>query len=475
MSNKVAGIVGRFFLWILPTLFLIDDVLGCNGYQFTILGKSIRIILFALSVCVLCLYSLWICYKSKITLRDKGNGICLTSLLKPLDCIVFLFILVNGIWAVAIPFAVRGESQFSLKDFSTILVLVLYFPIAFLIRMGKLKQQRIEKMLYFLCILLALWHCIMYIGEVLSPGFYASYYDFIDKVSFGTAVRTQVVYGYGITRVVQTTSVFLIVGLFLSIRYIMHHSYIHIIPMVLMIFSICITYTRSFWIGCIFGIALYVLLMMLAHKEKQQKKKSLIVLLIAIVTVASLNYAFFGNTLFTRMQYAIMQPNSTETTQPNDAETTYPNDTDDTTELGKEQTEDQKGTALSMSLRRIQNEALINKWKQSKWIGYGYGAYAEECIRNESFPYMYESTLPALVMKLGLLGCTIWVVFIGSVTVAACTFFWKRNRTDCFIWVAMAVSFAVAVQTNPFLFTFPGFSVLLYLLVDIQEKQKRIK
>ena len=49
--------------------------------------------------------------------------------------------------------------------------------------------------LHPLLVLLAVWHSVMYIGETLSPGFYAKYYDLIDKISLGTAVRSDVVEG----------------------------------------------------------------------------------------------------------------------------------------------------------------------------------------------------------------------------------------------------------------------------------------
>ena len=54
----------------------------------------------------------------------------------------------------------------------------------------------------------------MYIGETLSPGFYAKYYDLIDKISLGTAVRSDVVEGYGVVRIIQVTSILMIPGCF---------------------------------------------------------------------------------------------------------------------------------------------------------------------------------------------------------------------------------------------------------------------
>jgi hypothetical protein len=123
-SRKIAQI----FLWLFPTLFLIDNILGFNGYQFTIAGKSIRIILFSISVALLCGYCLFVMFKDKIKIYSKDEQqATLIKLLRPLDFVVLSFIFGNALWATVVPLLVRGEMIFSLKDFSTILVLVLYY------------------------------------------------------------------------------------------------------------------------------------------------------------------------------------------------------------------------------------------------------------------------------------------------------------------------------------------------------------
>lgn len=475
----------RSLIWLFPCLFLIDDVLGFNGYQFTIAGRSIRIILFCISVAVLCVYSLYICYREKIALLPGVKGrVWLLSTLKPIDWLVMLFIVGNAVWATVIPLAVRGEMQYSLKDFSTVLVMVLYFPVMFLIRTGRLKLATLEKLLYALGILLALWHCVMYVGETVSPGFYAGYYDFIDVISFGTAVRTEVIFGFGITRVIQVTSLFLLVGIFQAIRYCLRGRYVHLIPLVLFTAAICITYTKSIWFGYALGLVVYLVP---TCWERKLRKRSLLVLLAALITIAALNYTVFDNTILTRvlnttraqqdtvqiqeeLNQMLEESKNTEEDVAGSAAERPPVTQED---IEKKQNEllDAKGTQMSNAIRAQQNAALLSKWKQSKWVGFGYGSYAPDCIRNEEHPFMYESTLPALIMKLGVLGCMIWVVFIVGATVCACTFFWKRQRSDVFWWLGLAISYALAVQTNPFLFTFTGYSILLYLMLAMQEKK----
>lgn len=491
------AIICSILIWLFPVLFLVDDIMGFNGYQFTIGGKSIRIILFCLSMLVLCGYSLVVCYTDKISLiPGRKDSIWLFAMLKPVDYLVMLFILGNALWATVVPLMVRGEMQYALKDFSTILTLALYFPVMFLIRTGRLKLAMLEKLAYVLCVLLAIWHSAMYLGELVHPGFYASYYDFIDIISFGTAVRSEVIYGFGIIRVIQTTSLFLLVGVFLSIRYCLQGKYRHILPMLLFIFAICVTYTKSIWFGYLAGLAVY-LIPAAIRRNCDMCKRCLIVLVVTVLAMTSYNYLVFDNTIFSRAVNTVRTQEDTErlqaeleammqanlsATEPSGKGETSADSTENINDrpvitqedIEKKQNEiwDARGTQQANQLRAQQNSALLNKWKQSKWLGFGYGSYAQECIRNEQFPYMYESALPALMMKLGLAGCLLWVIFIGGVTVTACIFFWKRERSDVFWWIGMALSYAMAVQTNPFLFTFAGFSVLLYLLIAMQEEVK---
>ena len=60
--------------WLFPVLFLIDNVMGANGYQFTFFGIGIRILLFALSMASLGLYCLLTIRQQKITLWKRQSA-----------------------------------------------------------------------------------------------------------------------------------------------------------------------------------------------------------------------------------------------------------------------------------------------------------------------------------------------------------------------------------------------------------------
>ena len=467
-ENKCAPKALQVLLWIFPILFLIDNILGFNGYQFTIGGKSIRIILFAISMAIMCAYSVFVMVKEKILIFSKDkNSLTIWQILRPLDYLVVCFLLGNALWATAVPLIVKGEMTFGLKDFSSLLVLALYFPVAFLIRTGKLNKKLLEKMIYVLTLILALWHCVMYIGDTISPGFYESYYDFIDIISFGTAVRSSVIFGFGIVRIIQTTSLFLLMGFFLAVKRVAKGKWWHILSLLVFTFAICVTYTKSIWFGYLAGLFLYLVPNIFVNKDKKVKIKNLLALIISLVLIVALNFTVFNNTIFERAFNTVRSGQSVEEMQQMIDELNAAGE--DTSEL-QNKLKDALGTQQANSLRAAQNGALIEKWSQSKWFGFGYGSYAEDCIRNEAYPYMYESTLPALIMKIGLIGSLLWVVFICGATVSAVMTFRKEKLGSLFLWLGIALSYGLAVQTNPFLFTFAGMSMLLYLLILVQDK-----
>lgn len=482
--------------WLFPILFLIDNILGLNGYQFTVFGIGIRILLFGLSAVSLFLYCIYTVRAQKICLTKKTPG--QTHFLrycKPIDGVVAGFLCLNFLWATVIPVMQGGSLRAGIKDFSTLLVLVLYFPCAFLMRTGQLRLRSLLKWLYPLLLILSLWHSVMYIGEILAPGFYESYYDFIDYISFGTAVRTDVVLGFGITRIIQVTSVFLIPAMLLSLEDFTGKLRIFsFAALALSLFAVLITYTKSIWYGILAGIALAILGILLCCKDATMRKRVLVFGGALVLLFSLFNFVCLDNTVLSRafnvaradslssldaqiadlqQQLSQMQPDDpSDPSGPSD-----PNGNDAAEDLAQQieklqhQMQDIAGTQEANAQRAQQQEALLNKWSGSKLLGYGYGAYAEDCIRNESFPYMYENLLPAMLMKLGLVGMLGWGLFVLALVIFAVKAMWKKPvRFWC--WLGTALAYAMAVQTNPFLFTFAGISLMLYLLLYLTGTQE---
>ena len=459
-----------YILWFFPALFLIEDVLGLNGYQFTIKGISIRHILF-------CLSSLALCTICILESRSRGIRIfsgtrLITGYFKPIDFFVLGFVLVNFIWATVVPIAVRNDSKYAFKDFQTIIVLIMYFPCVFLLRIGAFPQCKARKLLFGLFVLLALWHIIMYIGDTIKPGFYAGYYDFIDRISLGTAVRTDVIYGFGFIRVIQVTSVFLVPALFLALAYGINGSRKTIVVVLLVVEAIIMTFTRSLWFGTLVGLIVAFIGCMVFDDIRRRKFLFLIYLVLCLSFVVLSNYLFFNNHVFLRSYSTFSQNNGQSQTASAAGDVQHSSSLEEIVASADDMRK-LEGIILSDQTRSQQSVDLLNKWKESKLIGFGYGAYIDKDINNAHNPFMYEMTLPALLMKLGIVGLSAWLIFIVALVVFAARRMWQNRKHYFFLWLGNAISFALAVQTNPLLFTFAGMSILLFICVAIEWSEEK--
>ena len=84
---------------------------------------------------------------------------------------------------------------------------------------------------------------------------------------------------------------------------------------------------------------------------------------------------------------------------------------------------------------------------------------------------MYESLIPAMLLKLGLVGLFGWGVFVAAMVYFAVKALWKKPL-QFWCWIGIGLAYAMAVQTNPFLFTFPGISIMLYLSLSIVDAEE---
>ena len=130
--------------WLFPALFLIDNVMGANGYQFTVFGIGIRILLFALSMVSLGIYCLVTVRQQKITLwKRQADRPYIWDFVRPLDWWVLGFIVWNLFWAIVVPRIKPGNPANGLVEFDPMLVLVMHFPCAFLLRTEKMKLRSV--------------------------------------------------------------------------------------------------------------------------------------------------------------------------------------------------------------------------------------------------------------------------------------------------------------------------------------------
>ena len=117
MESKLSLSRWTALFWIFPVLFLIDDVLGLNGYQFTVHGIGIRILLFCLSAASLGLYCVWAIVRSRMTIFRRKTCFFFWDYWRTLDWFVLGFLVLNAVHATVIPVLVRGKYDLRRQGF----------------------------------------------------------------------------------------------------------------------------------------------------------------------------------------------------------------------------------------------------------------------------------------------------------------------------------------------------------------------
>jgi hypothetical protein len=453
--NKKKYIFHQILIGIL-ILFLIELILGGSGNIICIHNVSIRKILFIFTFCSTFLYIIF--FAKKI-------------IIKKLDWFLLIFIIINIFWMTIIPLLKNTGLFTAINDGDTILFLFLYYPIIFLIRQKEINWEKTKKLFIFLSIILAIWHIAMYTIESINPGVYLNYFNtFLPKITFGLYGGYSPVLGYGFVRIITTTSIYLIVAFFyvLGIEQKKAKEFIYIF---ILIFAIMTTMTRSLLISAIIGLLLYLVPIHPSLCNKDWLKKFINVSII-IIFVLSLNYLYINPM---SKQYVENVHGKQEEAANNEniiiseSETAIINETVDTDENVVTRIESStSNTEIGNSIRTQQTKILFDKWKESPWIGYGYGSYTEECIRNVTYKFMYEATVPAMFMKLGILGFSAWIMLIiVMVYFAYKNKYLTKHYNQFLIWFITSITFSLSIQTNPFLFTFCGISIILFLCLDI--------
>ncbi|MGL5978925.1 MAG: hypothetical protein ACRCZJ_08030, partial [Erysipelotrichaceae bacterium] len=120
---------------------------------------------------------------------------------------------------------------------------------------------------------------------------------------------------------------------------------------------------------------------------------------------------------------------------------------------------------VSNTIKLEQIPYLLQTWEQAPVFGQGYGSVADGYQRSTVAPFSYEMTLFALLMKIGVVGIGVW---LGVLLTFLLSCFKQKSILTFANWTFLVIAFALTVQTNPFLLSFSGFTVVLYLLFSAQ-------
>jgi len=130
---------------------------------------------------------------------------------------------------------------------------------------------------------------------------------------------------------------------------------------------------------------------------------------------------------------------------------------------------------ISNAIRFSQAEFLLPEWMKYPLFGKGYGATVEGLVRSEIAPYSFELMPLSLLMKLGLLGITLWFFYFIFLMKESRNQIKKNIKQD---WVFRAIyssipAIIIASMTNPYLLNSVGMGIVaLFVLMLTINKMK---
>lgn len=447
---------------VFPALFVLDLFLGFNVHIISIPGISGANI--GLAIISMYAYAVYACIKTGLNAPKQ----IISAFFGRLDLIIAIFIVLNLLWATLIPLIMGTPLSLALEEGRVFLALMLYFPCILLARMGCLSWDSVLRFVLVAASLLAALHILLYVGEKISDGqgyagfeaqyagqggFASLFFDYFNSIRLGSSPdKPDIIMGNGYIRVIYPTSILLIVGVYLVSRNVRRTNVLHCALMVLITTALCTTMTKSLWIGVLIGIGAFILFIFILVRK--YRKNIIILMLTALITVSATNYFLFDSMVATRMGNIFASQDS---------------------ELGNTDVPDEAtGTVEANQIRVEQVAKLLEEWRGSPVIGYGYGHSAASYIRSDSQPYSYEMLLPALLMKTGVLGVLVWAAFALYV-LAVIIKSRKIRPAQSGAMVFLGVCFAVSIQYNPFLLNFYGMTIMVLILTDVGLSENLLK
>lgn len=435
-------------------LFIVELIFGYTGTILYIGSEPIRVVLFAASAVLLYLYSLLYVIVNKVKIFSRHDKNSVFGTFRLFDWVLLLFVLSTAVSLFIIP-RLTGTSLYYAKceAFDCLCMLLICFPVCFLIRRGELHFARLEKILYWLCAVFSLYHTTLYVGENMHGGFIQAYFNLLKSIFGPQTTLPDVILGHGgYPRVMFITSIYIIVGMYLIFKRLPRLRVYDYIVLGVHVAAFLTTMTKSIWYGVIVGLGIFSALYIIKYLRRKNIKEVLryVGLVLGIIAlVFALNATVFDNMVVVRFQnsFTIVVP---------------PSSNGSTTDIEQM---DRQGAAISNSIKIEQTEKLLSKWEEHPLFGWGYGAYIEDYIRSTASPFSYEMQFPALLMKTGIVGVGLLLLFLLAMMINLRKA--KKNGGDTtasYAWIFLLVSFAVCVQTNPLLLNYNGMSLIVLLV-----------
>lgn len=451
---------------IFPVLFIIELVFGFSGTMLMIGGIAIRHILFILTFISLYGYFFVYLYVNKIKIFSIKPGSYFSSYTK-VDVIAIVFEISMILYMTIIPWIMGTNLHYAYSEvFDSVAIFSLYFPVAFLIKKDVYSINSLTTFLKYVIFLFALMHLVFYFGQENNSNFIQGFFDAFASLFSGNSITPKIVLGHGgYTRVMFTTSIYLIVGMYIFFKQLDKFTWYNIGIFVIEILAVITTVTKSLWLGIFVSFIFYAVIMIIGYrKNKVMLKRLFSSVIISIVVVLVANSLLFNHIISIRMGNAFVA-NSTYT------ENKYEND-DEFDEEEKIEKLDREGAAESNQIKLEQIKRLTEKWLSAPVFGWGYGSFVDGYLRSDVAPFSYEMQAFALLMKIGIVGLGIWILFFICQIVLMVKKHKAQNFYKMAAWVFLITAMAICVQTNPLLISFTGMSVVLLISLICSDSSK---
>lgn len=397
-------------LWLLPTLFLFDVILG--GPLGLLPLPHGRHLLFVLAMLGLAL----------LALRRWGQ--VASYAVVPLG-LVCGFILCNALWSSIIPLYQDHSLRLALAEADAYaLLLAVPLFVASVDEYGRGLQRMLHTLFAFVLILATLQFLVWMAGMVVPE-----WRDGLRHALLTLYGRESMYVGGmpdGFFRVFWISSLWLIPAVFYT-QLLVRSPLSRAIVLVVLVGATLGTYSRGLWLGLMCGALVWITAYGIRSIPVSYRPQRMLAAF-AVGSVVLVSGGFmFGGDVAERLQGLT------------------------------------SSTDVSMSERLAQVEPLLEAWREHPLFGGGYGTYAT-LVRDEANPYSYEVVPLALLMKLGLVGVAGFGGFLAVVLVSALCRALTHPRESAAM-AASFVAFMVATMTNPLLINFVGMGVMAVLLI----------
>lgn len=350
------------------------------------------------------------------------------------------FFLISLAWIVPVPMLIAGDVSMALRDAQGLILLPVTTLLLYAIKDIADAARRLFTAIVVFATCLSIFQLAVWFWLECNPTSTDVYYPILKSI-FNTT--RSIFVGWhstrdgGYVRVVWISSIWLVVAVFVA-PLVVGRRWLFFVEFVLGM-AIYVSYTRGIWLGVIAGLLFCTVANYMGRfrgKSKSTRIKNwhivILALMLSTITISTIDYVARG-------QFGFLSRVADFSSS-----------------------EGGGGTDESNNERKMQADLLIKMWSERPWMGWGYGAYVPDHFSDEQAPYSYEMLPFALLMKLGVIGFTMYLMFWAGLILYAL----KKTRSEHGVLFAGGFSaFLLASHTNPFLFNFVGMSVVMFFLL----------